>query len=54
MNGATLATVARMISSGNGVQRGVHFLFEAVDPMALMAELRNAGAQQTETFELCE
>jgi hypothetical protein len=54
MNGVVMATTARMVSAGKGVQAGVHFLSEAVDPMALMAELRKAGVQQTETFELCE
>lgn len=54
MNGVALATVARMVSAGKGVQSGVHFLSDAVDPMALVAELRRAGVQQTETFELCE
>jgi len=54
MNAVSLATVARMISAGNGVQSGVHFLFDAVGPMALMAELRKAGVRQTETFEISE
>ena len=51
MNGVVLATVARMVSAGKDVQSGVHFLSDAVDPMALIAELRKAGVQQTETFE---
>lgn len=50
MNGVVLATVARMISAGKGVHAGVHFLFEAVDPIALMTELRNAGVRQTNTL----
>jgi len=54
MNGVALATVARLISAGNGVQSGVHFLFDAVSPMAFMAELRKAGVRQTDTFEFCE
>jgi saccharopine dehydrogenase (NAD+, L-lysine forming) len=54
MNGVALATVARMVSAGKGVQCGVHFLFDAVDPVALMAELQKAGVQQTETFEFSE
>jgi hypothetical protein len=53
MNGVVLATAARMVSAGKGVQAGVRFLSDAVDPMALMGELRKAGVQQTETFELC-
>ena len=53
INGVVLANVARMVSAGKGVQAGVHFLSDAVDPMAFMAELRKAGVQQTETFEPC-
>jgi len=53
-NGVALATVARMISAGNGVQSGVRFLFDAVSPMAFMAELRKAGVRQEDTFEFCE
>jgi saccharopine dehydrogenase (NAD+, L-lysine forming) len=48
MNGVVLATVARMMSSGKGVRAGIHFLSEAVDPIAFMGELRKAGVQQTE------
>ena len=54
LNGVVLATVARMVSAGKGVQTGVHFLVDAVDPIALMAELQKAGVHQTETFEFCE
>jgi hypothetical protein len=54
MNAVALATAARMISEGKGVQSGVHFLSDAVDPLALMEELRKAGVQQAETFEFCE
>jgi hypothetical protein len=54
MHGVTLATVASMVLAGEGIQAGVHLLFEAVDPMAFMTQLRNAGVQQTETFEFCE
>lgn len=51
MNGVAQATVARLISSGK-VRTGVHFLSEAVDSAAMMAELRNAGVHQTETLEI--
>ena len=51
MNALALATVARRVSGGKGVQPGVRFLFDAVDPADFMAELRNAGVQQSETFE---
>jgi hypothetical protein len=54
LNGVVLATVARMVSAGEGAQSGIHFLMDAVDPIALMAELRKAGVQQTETLEFCE
>ncbi len=52
MNAVALATVARMISEGKGVQPGVHFLSAAVDAIGLMAELRKAGVHQAETFDL--
>ena len=39
INGLVLATVARMVAAANGVQVGVNFLGDAVDPAALMAEL---------------
>lgn len=51
--GLVPATVARMISQGKGVRAGVHFLADAVDPIAFMAELRKAGVEPTENFEPC-
>lgn len=54
MNALALATVARMVSARQGVQTGVHYLSAAMDPIAFMAELRKAGVQQTESFELAE
>jgi hypothetical protein len=48
IHGLVLATVARTISQGNGVRAGVHFLADAVDPIAFMGELRKAGVEQTE------
>lgn len=54
INGVVLATVARIVSESKGVQAGVHFLADAVDPIAFMAELRKAGVEQTENFEPCE
>ncbi len=51
INGLTLATVARMVSKGRAVQPGVHFLGDAVDAIAFLAELRKAGVEQTETCE---
>ena len=52
INAVTLATVARIVSAARGVQSGVHFLTEAVEPTVLMTELRKAGVGQSETFEL--
>jgi saccharopine dehydrogenase (NAD+, L-lysine forming) len=54
IHGLALATVARMVSERRGVRTGVHFLAEAVDPVAFMAELRKAGVEQTEKFAPCE
>lgn len=51
MNAVALATVARMISVGKGVQPGVHYLSSAVDPVACMAELSKAGVHHTETVD---
>jgi hypothetical protein len=51
--GLVTATVARMISEGRRVKPGVHFLASAVDPSEFMAELRRAGVDQTENFEIC-
>lgn len=50
INGVTLATVARMVAGGTGVQSGVHFLFDAVDPTAFMAELRRTDVQQIDAW----
>jgi len=46
-----LATAARIVSEGEGVRAGVHFLADAVDPIAFMTELRKAGVEQVETVE---
>lgn len=54
IHGLALATVARLVSGSEGVQAGVHFLADAVDPIAFMAELRKAGVEQTENLEPCE
>ena len=51
INGLVLATVARMVSASRDFQAGVHFLADAVDPIAFMAELRKAGVEQVEDFE---
>jgi len=54
INAVALATVARMVSAKKGVQFGVHFLTEAIEPTALMTELRKAGVGQSEILELCD
>jgi len=54
INGLVPAIVARMVSERKGVQTGVHFLADAVDPIGFMAELRKCGVGQTENFEPCE
>jgi hypothetical protein len=52
INGQVIATMARLVSEGKGVQPGVHFLMDAVDPLAFMAELRKGGVEQSESVEL--
>jgi saccharopine dehydrogenase (NAD+, L-lysine forming) len=54
IHGLAMATAARMVAEGKGVQRGVHFLADAVDSKAFLTQLRVSGVEQTETFELCE
>jgi len=54
MNGLVPAIVGRMISEGKCVRPGVHFLAEAVEPVAFMAELKRAGVEQTENLKPCE
>ncbi|MGO9124202.1 MAG: saccharopine dehydrogenase family protein [Terriglobales bacterium] len=51
IHGVVLATVARMVSESKAVHPGVHFLADAVDPIAFMAELRKAGIEATEKLE---
>jgi hypothetical protein len=50
INGLVPALVARLISQGKSVRPGVHYLADAVDPIAFMAELQKAGVEQTESF----
>lgn len=50
IHGLVLATAARFVSNSKGVRAGVHFLAEAVDPIAFMAELRKAGVELVESF----
>jgi len=50
MNAVVAATVARLISDGQRVKPGVHFLVDAVDPIAFMEELRRAGVTVMQSF----
>ena len=50
MNAVVAATVTRLISEGRGVKPGVHFLVDAVDPIAFVEALRRAGVAVTESF----
>ena len=52
MNAVALATTARMIDKGKGVQPGVHYLADAVDPVVFVEELRKAGVNETDSFEV--
>jgi hypothetical protein len=52
INGIVPATVARMIAEGRIVRPGLNYLSAAVDPLAFMAELRKAGVQQIEDWNL--
>jgi hypothetical protein len=54
MNGVVPALAARLIAQGQCVRPGVHFLADAVDPVMFLAELRNAGVEQTESLTPCE
>jgi hypothetical protein len=49
INGLVAATVARLVSEGRGVERGLHFLADAVDPIRFMAELQGAGLEPGES-----
>lgn len=49
-NGLIPAVAARMVSENKSVMRGVHFLAEAVEPLAFIGELQKCGLEQTESF----
>jgi hypothetical protein len=51
INGLVIATVARLVSEGQGVRPGAHFLADAVEPIAFMAELRKGGVELSERVE---
>ena len=53
INALVAATVARLISVGEGVSSGVHLLIDAVDPVIFMNHLRNAGLSQTQWMSDC-
>ncbi len=50
MNGVVAASAARLIADHREVKTGVHFLFEAVDPISFMEALRRAGVTHTQSF----
>jgi hypothetical protein len=51
INGLAIATVARLIAEGRHFRPGVHFLSEAVDPVAFVDELRKSGLEVSEQVE---
>jgi hypothetical protein len=54
VNGLVIATVARLMSERNAVRPGAHFLSDAVDPVAFMAELRKGGVEPGERVDPVE
>jgi short subunit dehydrogenase-like uncharacterized protein len=54
ITGLAIATVARLISECKGVQTGVHFLAESVNPITFMAELRKEGVEPNESVVALE
>jgi saccharopine dehydrogenase (NAD+, L-lysine forming) len=53
IHGVALATTARMILEGKA-KPGVHFVADAVDPIAFMAELQKAGVELLENLDPVE
>lgn len=51
INGVVPATVACMMARGKSVRPGLRYLVDAIDPIALMAELQEAGVGLKEKFE---
>jgi hypothetical protein len=51
INGLVIAMVARLVSAGKGVQPGDHFMTDAVDLIALMAEPRTDGVELNDSLE---
>lgn len=52
MNGVVPATVARLIWRRQGIKTGLHYLADAVDAIPFIAELKQAGVEQTEDFQI--
>jgi hypothetical protein len=48
INGLVAATTARIVAEDDGVQKGVRFLAEAIEPGSFLAALRKAGVEQTD------
>ncbi len=49
-NGLLPAAAARIISENKQLKKGVHYLADAVDPVAVVTELRKSGLEATENF----
>jgi hypothetical protein len=46
-----VATVARLLAEGKEVKLGVHFLMDAVDPIAFMVQLREGEVERIDNVE---
>ena len=46
-----MAAAARMIAAGGQAKPGVHFLFDAVDPVAFVTQLGKSGMNLVETYQ---
>jgi hypothetical protein len=51
VHGLAIATAARMVAEGKGVQKGVHFLADAVDAQSFLKRLKADGVEHTESVE---
>lgn len=51
INGLVPAAVARLISQGQAVRPGLHYLSSALDPLLLLSELKKSGVEHSEDFQ---
>jgi hypothetical protein len=49
-NGLAPAAAARMIAESRQIEKGVHYLADAVAPVAFVTELRKSGLEAAENF----